>query len=57
MSPIEDKYLSPTLREFFRDNPGLFMRCDRDGKENPQGEFWRAREAQTIINATQTKRS
>lgn len=45
MSPMESKYLSPALHEFFRNNPDLFMRCDRDGKENPQGDFWRAREA------------
>jgi hypothetical protein len=39
---MEQKYLSPGLVEFFKNSPNLFVRCDRDGKENPQGEFWRA---------------
>jgi hypothetical protein len=36
---MEIKYLAASLLEFFESNPGLFVRCDRDGKENPEGEF------------------
>jgi hypothetical protein len=42
--PMKHKYLTPSLRKFLEDNPDLFMRCDASGKENPNGEFWNARE-------------
>lgn len=41
--PMEHKCLAPSLRAFLESNPDLFMRCDADGRENPNGKFWNAR--------------
>lgn len=41
--PMESKYLASSLRNFLEENPDIFVRCNADGTENPNGEFWRAR--------------
>jgi hypothetical protein len=54
---METKYLAAALLEFFERSPDLFVRCDRDGKENPEGEFWRTREPMSRAQTAGRKRS
>jgi hypothetical protein len=49
---IHDKYLTLRLLALFRDNPILFMRCNRDGTENPLGKYWGARNEPASPKAT-----
>jgi hypothetical protein len=37
---VAHKHSSPSLIKLFESNPELFVRCDRDGRENPNGGFW-----------------
>lgn len=37
---MDETYLTPTFSKFLESNRDLFMRCDRDGKEKPDGKFW-----------------
>jgi hypothetical protein len=30
----------PQLRQFLESHPKWFVRCDADGTENPQGQYW-----------------
>jgi hypothetical protein len=50
--PMDTKLLSQSMIAFLKSNPTLFARCDRDGKENPAGEFWCAREGKTAGGKT-----
>jgi hypothetical protein len=43
--PMDKNYLSADLNGFSEGNRDLFVRCDHDGKENPDGECWRTRVA------------
>lgn len=43
MKPIAKKSLSPDVLKVIEQNTDLFVSCDEDGKENPQGDFWQAR--------------
>jgi len=54
---METKYLAAALLEFFERSPDLFVRCDRDGKENPEGEFWRTLEPMSRAQTAGRKRS
>ena len=40
MLALEHKHLSSSLRDFLKGNPDLFARCESNGKENINGNFW-----------------
>jgi hypothetical protein len=43
----EPKSLSQKLIDVLERNPNQFVRCDRDGKENRDGKYWRVRPKRT----------